>query len=133
MWDNYVSHKLKECYDYCNLIMAYNFCQFVHLAKVVIFFLKIHGLHWNPPPPPIFLWKFHKITKVCHNSWSFLLCKVDLATKKNLVNFCPFIFLLKKNCEEKHVFKSVKCVFLAKNKYLSEKKKIPKWTIEIGN
>ncbi len=53
--------------------------------------------------------------------------------KKEFGEFFPFIFLLKKNCEEKHVFKSVKCVFLAKNKYLSEKKKIPKWTIEIGN
>jgi len=128
-------HKLKECYDYCNLIMAYNFFQFVHLAKVVICFLKAHGLHWKPSPPPllrIFLWNFHKITKICQNSWSFFLCNVDLAMHFFLGEFFPFSFL-KRKFVRKNMFLKCKMCFSSQNS-TSFWKKIPKmnyWNWEL--
>jgi hypothetical protein len=80
----------------------------------------------KPPTPSYFPLKISQNYKGLSQFLKFFAMQGRFGNKKEFGEFFPFIFLLKKNCEEKHVFKSVKCVFLAKNKYLSEKKKIPK-------
>ncbi len=132
-WDKYMPHELKECDDYWYFIMAYNFCQFVHLAKVVNFFSWKHMvcIEPEPSPPPFSLENFTKLQRFVTIVEVFFVMQGRFGNNFFLGEFFPFSFF-QRNFVRKNMFYNVKCFFLAKIQHLSENF-IPKWTIEIGN